>query len=106
MDTELAKGELECKKDLLKSKVSSQLRDIATERAWLDNLEQLAVQEMLLEVKEYQELAGANLDQAINSPDTVIHSEAPTEMEARSEADLELGFNVNLVQVPSSDQDA
>jgi hypothetical protein len=76
----------------------------------LDKLEELAVQEMLLEDKEYQNLAGANLDQAINAPDAVIHSEAPTEMEARSEADLEADFeldlNVDLVPVLSSNQDA
>lgn len=53
---------MERNKDLLEAKVSSKLRNIASERARLDKLEELAVQEMLLEDKEYQDLAGANLD--------------------------------------------
>jgi hypothetical protein len=110
MDTQLTLGELERNKDFLQSKVTSKLRNIATERARLDRLEQMAIQEMVLEDKEYQDLAGANMDQAINSPDTAIHSEAPTEMEGRSEvdfvADLESDLTEDLVPTPSSDQDA
>ncbi len=34
-------------------------------------------------------LAGINLDQAIHSPDTVVHSEAPTEVDCKSEADTD-----------------
>jgi hypothetical protein len=58
----------------------------------------MAVKEMLREEKEYQLLAGVNLDHAIGSPDTVVQSEAPTDMETKSEADLEGGSRAHNLQ--------
>ena len=105
MDTQLIIGELKRNKDLLESKVTLKLQSIAAQRAQLDHLEQTAVDEMMIEDKEYQVLAGANFDQAINSPDTVRQSEAPTEVEVSSEADFEADLETDLVPVTSSDQD-
>ena len=49
----------------------------------------MAVKEMLREDQEYLHLAGTNLDQAINCPNTALQGQALTEIEAKSQADLE-----------------
>lgn len=108
---QLTIGELERNKDLLLSKLSKKLGDIAERRAELDKLEHLAVQEMLKEDKEYQKLAGANLDEVMREPVTSMHSTAATEADTRSEdppmdleleaGDLEAGFVSDLEAVPS-----
>jgi hypothetical protein len=49
----------------------------------------MAIEETLREDQEHQVLAGADLDPALQSPDTVVQSEAPTKAETRTEADLE-----------------
>jgi hypothetical protein len=88
-DTQLTIGELKRNKDLLESKLKSKLQKIADQRAELDRLEHLAVEEMIREDKEYQTLAGANLDEAIQSSDTTIQSAVPTGAESGSESDVE-----------------
>jgi hypothetical protein len=97
MDIQLIVGELRRNKDLLESKLSSTLRKTAVQRAELDRLEHMAVEDMLREDKECHVLAGAHLDQAIESPDTVVQSEAPTEMETRSEADQDAELDEGVV---------
>ena len=81
--------ELKRNKDLLESRLSSKLKQIADQRIELDRLEHTIVEEMLKADKEYHLLAGSNLDEAIQSYDTTIHSTAPTEIASRSESDLE-----------------
>jgi len=49
---QLTIGELNRNKDLLESKLNSKFKKIADERAELDRLEQLAVEEMLREDRE------------------------------------------------------
>jgi hypothetical protein len=43
---------------------------------------------MVREDKEYQILAGANLDEAIQSSNTTIQTAAPTEVGSRSESEM------------------
>jgi hypothetical protein len=88
-DTQLTIGELKRNKDLLESKLKLKLQKFADQRAELDRREHLAVEEMIREDKEYQTLAGANLDEAIQSSDTTIQSAVPTEVESGSESDVE-----------------
>lgn len=87
-ETQLTIGELKSNKDFLESNLSSELKKIADQRAELDRLEDEAVKRMLRHDKEYQILAGTNLDQAIHSPDTAIHSPAPSDTDITSEVDL------------------
>ena len=61
-------------KDLLESQLSSKLKKIAYQKAELERLEQMAISDMLKENKEYQILAGANLDQAIKLLVTALQS--------------------------------
>ena len=74
-------------KDLLESKLSSKLKKIADQRAELDHLEQMAISDMMKEDKEYQIFAGANLDQAIESPVSVLQGVAGTQRETESDGD-------------------
>ncbi|OAP55055.1 hypothetical protein AYL99_10755 [Fonsecaea erecta] len=101
LDTQLTLGELKRYKDLLESNVTSKLRDIATQRAELDRLEEEAVQDMLREDKEYQRLAGMSLNQAMETPDTVLHSQAPTELDTKSDCDPD----TDLERISSNEQD-
>jgi hypothetical protein len=101
VETQLTLGELKRTKDLLESKLTSKLKNIAAQRAQLDELEQMAINEMLREDKECQISAGDNLNQSVGSPDTVIQSETSTDADAKSEADLD----EDLVPVSGSDQD-
>lgn len=48
---------------------------------------------MVKQDKQYQELAGANLDQMILAPETVVQSDAPTENETGSDEDIELDID-------------
>lgn len=89
-ETKLAVGELGRNKDLLESRLTEKLREIADARAALDRIEQTAVEDMLNEDKEYQNFAGMNLEQAINAPETVLHSPVASEQETISEADEDL----------------
>lgn len=89
-ETKLAVDELGRNKDLLESRLTEKLREIADARAALDRIEQTAVEDMLNEDKEYQNFAGMNLEQAINAPETVLHSPVASEQETSSEADEDL----------------
>ena len=90
-ETQLTVDELKRNKDLLESRLAAKLKDIAAQRAELEHLERLAVEDMLKEDKDYQGFAGANLSQAIMSPETVVQSEAATENENEtgSETDID-----------------
>jgi hypothetical protein len=57
--------EIERNKDVLGAKLEETRKRIATQRAELDQLEQVAITEMLREDSEYQVFAGANLERAI-----------------------------------------
>ena len=87
-ELQLKSDDLKRNKDLLESKLNSKLKIIADQRAELDRLEQLAVEEMLVEDREYRGLAGPNLKQAICSPDTAVQSGTRTEMELDVDTDL------------------
>ncbi|KAK5011505.1 hypothetical protein LTR28_001222 [Elasticomyces elasticus] len=88
-ETQLTIDELKRNKDLLESRLAEKLRKIAAQRAELNHLEHAAVEDMLKEDREYQTLAGANLEQAIISPETIVQSVATTENETSSEADVD-----------------
>ena len=104
-ELQLIPGELKCNKDLLESQLNSKLKYIADQRAELDRLQRMAVEEMLDQDKEYQILAAANLDYAIQSPQTVLHSEAPTEVDSRSEPDLDTDPVADIeMQCPSTEK--
>lgn len=83
----VAVDELKRNKDLLESKFAHELQKIAAQRSALDHAEAEAVQEMLRQDCQYQELAGFNLEQSIRVPEEV-ESGAPTEHEAESDIDL------------------
>jgi len=100
LDTQLTLGELMRYKDLLESNVTSKLKDIAARRAELDCLEEEALQEMLREDKEYQRLAGMSLNQAMETPETALHSQAPTELDTKSESDPD----ADLERISSNEQ--
>jgi hypothetical protein len=76
------KGALE-----LKSRLAEKLKRIAAQRAELDDLERTTIEDMLREEKDYQNLASANLEQVIISPETIIQSVAATERELNREID-------------------
>lgn len=61
-------------KDLLELRLREKRKEIAARRVELDCIERTALETMLREDKEYQALAGANLEQAIEAPETVVHS--------------------------------
>lgn len=88
-ETQISVEELKRNKDLLESRLNLKLRQISDQRIELDRLEHSIVDEMLKADKEYHLLAGSNLDDAIRSHDTTIHSAAPTEIASRAESDLE-----------------
>jgi hypothetical protein len=77
--------EIKRNKDLLESNLTDKMKGIAVQRAELDNLERVAVDDMLREDKEYQTFAGGNLVQAIFSPDTIQPSATGTEPEVVSD---------------------
>ena len=87
-------------KDLLESNLDSKLKTIERQRAELDRLQEMAVEDMLKENKEYQRLAGRNLQQAVECVETLQQSQAPAEMDtncqAQSEADIDY-MSVNEV---------
>ncbi|KAK4964211.1 hypothetical protein LTR66_012418 [Elasticomyces elasticus] len=89
-ETQLTIDELKQNKDLLESRLADELGKIAAQRAELNHLEHAAVEDMLKEDREYRTLAGANLKQAIISPETTVRSAATTENETGSEADVSL----------------
>ncbi|RMZ79333.1 hypothetical protein DV737_g3420, partial [Chaetothyriales sp. CBS 132003] len=88
-ETQISIEELKRNKDLLESRLRSKLKQISDQRIELDRLEHSVVDEMLKADKEYHLLAGSNLDEAIQSYDTTIHSTAPTEIASRLESDHE-----------------
>ena len=49
-----------------------------------------AVEDMVSQDEEYQQLAGTNLEQIILAPETAVQSAAPTENETASETELEV----------------
>lgn len=82
--------ELGRNKDLLESKLKERMKSIASQRAELDRLEMQVVQEMLTEDKNYKDLAGANLEEAIAEPESVLHKTAVPENETMSEPDVDV----------------
>ena len=54
------------------SKLGDTLKKLAGRRAAIDRAEIAAVEDMIKQDKQYQELAGANLDQVIPAPETVV----------------------------------
>ena len=85
-ETQLTVEELKRNKDLLESKLAAKLKEIAARRAELEQLESVAVEDMLKKDKDYQVFAGANLSRAITSPEAVVQSAVETENETGSEA--------------------
>jgi hypothetical protein len=83
--------ELKRNKDLLESRLADTLEKIAVQRAELERLESLAVEDMLREDLEYQAFAGTNLEQTITSPETLVQSQAATDKETGSETDVDMG---------------
>jgi len=88
-ETQLTVEELKRNKDLLESKLAAKLKEIAARRAELEQLESVAVEDMLKKDKDYQVFAGANLSRAITSPEAVVQSAVETENETGSEADTD-----------------
>ena len=87
-ETQMTIDDVRRNKDLLESQLSSKLKKIAYQKAELERLEQIAISDMLKEDKEYQILAGVNLDQAMESPVTALQSVAGTDRETESDGDL------------------
>lgn len=81
--------DLKRNKDLLESRLAETRKQLAARRAELERQELDAVENTLKEDREYIAFAGANLEQALNSPATVIHSQTATEDELSSEADFD-----------------
>lgn len=94
-ETQLTVDELKRNKDLLESSLAAKLKEIAAQRAELEQLERVAVEDMLKEDKDYQAFAGASLSQAIMSPETMLQSEAATENETDSEVDVDAFLSQN-----------
>ena len=64
------------------------MKKIAYEKAELERLEQMVISDMSKEDKGYQILAGAHLDQAIESPVTALQSISWTERETESDGNI------------------
>lgn len=75
VSTQMTIEELKRNKDLLESNLSLKLRKIAAQRAELYRLQGLAVEETLNEDRQYQRLAGRNLNQAVAYADSVQQSQ-------------------------------
>ncbi|KAK5215328.1 hypothetical protein LTR72_011610 [Exophiala xenobiotica] len=105
-DTQMSIEELKRNKDLLESRLNSKLKQISDQRIELDRLEQSIVDEMLKADKEYHLLAGSNLDEAIQSYDTAIHSTAPTETETEMRSESDFTMNHNLLDLIVCEGDA
>ena len=75
-------GELKRNKDVLESKLEDTLKSLAAHRAAIDRAETAAVEDMVKQDKQHQELVGVNLDQMILAPETVVQSDALTENKA------------------------
>ncbi|KEF57251.1 uncharacterized protein A1O9_05168 [Exophiala aquamarina CBS 119918] len=88
-EAQISIDELKRNKDLLESRLNSKLKKISDQRIEIDQLEQSVVDEMLKADKEYQLLAGSNLDEAIQAYDTAMQSPAPTDTVSRPESDFE-----------------
>ena len=80
-ETLLTIDELKRNKDLLESRLAETLKRTAAQKAELERIEHMAVEDMLREDREYQFLASINLEQAITSPETVVRSLATTDNE-------------------------
>lgn len=97
-ETQFTIEELKRNKDLLESRLAETRRQLAARRAELERQELDAVENTLKEDREYLAFAGANLEQVLNSPATVINSRAATEDEMSSEAD----FDENVYEAEAS----
>jgi hypothetical protein len=85
-DTQSAIGELERNKHVLISKLEDTLKRIATQRAELDRLEEVAVAEMVKEDGEYQAFTGTNLEQDIDCSEAEpLNANAAFQQETSSE---------------------
>lgn len=89
----VAVDELKRNKDVVESKLAHELQKIAARRSALDRAEVEAVEEMLRQDCQYQELAGVNLEQSIRVLEE-FESGAPTEHEAESHIDLDTDTEV------------
>jgi hypothetical protein len=86
-ETQLAIEELERNKQVLSSKLAETLKRIATQRAELDRLAEMAITEMVTENSEYQGFAGTNLEQAIASAEAAAVTAVAIEKEISSDMD-------------------
>lgn len=88
-------------KDLLESQYCATIKQIAAQKAELERQERSALDDMFKEDSQYRQLIAMTINQAINSPDTVVPSVASTELDVESdteiakvesnESDIELG---------------
>jgi hypothetical protein len=88
-ESNLAIDELRRNKDLLELRHKEKLTYIASQRAELDRLEQTAIGELLRDDKEYQIIAGSNLELAISEPSTALHSVTASEHDTCSETEAD-----------------
>ncbi len=85
-ETQLTIGEFKRNKDLLKSRLAETLKELAAQKAKLEHLECMAVENMLREDNEYGAHAGTNPEEAIVLLETEMQSAAATESETGSDA--------------------
>jgi len=90
-ETHLAIEDIKRNKDLLESQLAMKLKEITAQRAELDRLEQSVIADMMREDHAYGLFAGSALNQAIEAPDTMLHSAAATEQDHDSDVDV-VGF--------------
>lgn len=79
-ETKLVVEEVERNKDVLETQFIEKRKEIAARRAELDRIEHAAYETMLEEDKQYQNFAGANLEDVIDIPETTLHSAAASEI--------------------------
>ena len=105
-ETDATVEELKRNKDLLESRLADSLKKIAAKRAELDQLERTAMEDMLKEDKEYQQMAGNNLEDSIAASETVVQpSPAASENNTGSESDADCFDAQELSQVLGSSLD-
>jgi hypothetical protein len=84
-------GELERNKDLLESKLADTRKEFAARRAKLQLLERQAVENTIKEDKDFAIFIGTNLEEALNAPATVVHSQSSsTDDDLTLETDFEV----------------
>jgi hypothetical protein len=86
-DTQLTIKELERNKHSLNTKLEEVLKSIAAQKAELERLKEVAIAEMEKEDRDYQVVAGANLEQTIECSDVAKLIAAAIEDEINSDVD-------------------